>query len=80
MTGQSRGYSNIDPVSMLMNGLLGLSAAACDLKPFQVSVGKTDHRLCHVGIPNPGQLLYRRGARGALRMFSVGGGKFKAIK
>lgn len=52
-----RVYSTIDPVSAQMNGSRRLSAAARDLKPFQVSEGKTDHSLCHVGIPNPGQLL-----------------------
>lgn len=71
-------YSIIDPVSAQMNGSLGLSAAARDLKPFQVSEGKTDHSLCHVGIPNPGQLLHwLKVARGTLRMFSAAGAKFK---
>ena len=47
-----------------------LSAAGRGLKPFQVGEGKTEHSLCHVGIPNPGQLLRRlEAARGALRMF-----------
>ncbi|KAK6292636.1 hypothetical protein J4Q44_G00372200 [Coregonus suidteri] len=64
---------------MLDEWVLGLSATACDLKPFQVSERKTDHSLCHVGIPNPGQLLYRRQHGGALRMYSVGGGQFKAL-
>lgn len=55
-----------------------LSVAARDLKPFQVCERKTDHSLCHVGIPNPGQLLHwLKAARRALRMFSAERAKFK---
>jgi hypothetical protein len=45
---------------MLDEWVLGLNATACDLKPFQISERKTDQSLCHIGIPNPGQLLYRK--------------------
>lgn len=76
--GSVRVYSTIDPVSVQMNGSLGLSVAAHDLKPFQVSEVKTDHSLCHVGIPNPGQLLHwLKAVRCTLRMFCPARAKFK---
>lgn len=77
--GSVRVYSTIDPVSVQMNGSLGVKRGCLhDLKPFQVSEGKTDHSLCHVGIPNPGQLLHwLKAARCTLRMFSTVRAKFK---